>query len=149
LKERNRSMRTDESYTYEDNNGQPRSSGKFELFFFESAGSRTHLRFTRLGVVLILCFTVIPVLAIFTLFLYNRIPSSSEQINVNVRSSPSPDATPIRNVIIQAPRPQPLPKVHRAPLLPPPNLPAGPVDNMNEKLTPRQRLQGQPAKPPT
>jgi hypothetical protein len=107
----------EEQFTHNDN--QPYHLHKrFELFFFESVGNRNYLRFTQLAVILILCFTIIPLVTIFTLFLYSRASISSEQINVNVRSTAHPDATPLRNVIIQEPTPQPLPKVRRSSLLP-------------------------------
>lgn len=119
-------MQSDEQHTY--NNQSRRPNKRFELFFFETVGNRSYLRFTRLAVVLILCFTVIPIAAILTLFLYNQASINSEEINVNVRSAPRTNATPLRNVIIQTPTPQPVPKVHRQPLQPAPSLPALPPE---------------------
>lgn len=126
-------MQSDEQHTY-NNNQSRRPNKRFELFFFETVGNRSYLRFTRLAVVLILCFTVIPIAAILTLFLYNQASINSEQINVNVRSTASPGATPLQNVILQAPTPQPVPKVHRQPLQlaqSPPALPPEYSKNMN------------------
>ena len=145
-------MRPDEPYNY--NNRQlPHPHRKLELFFFETEGNRRYLRFTRLAVILILCLIVIPMIVIFTLFLYNRASTNSEQINVNVRSSPSPDATPLRNVIIQAPTPHPpSPKIHVQPLPAAPILPTVPPEsnrNMNEQPVPSQIPQHPPAKLPT
>ena len=141
-------MRPEERFTHKDN--QPyRPRRRLELFFFEIEGNRSYLRFTRLAVILILCFTVIPIAAILTLFLYNQASINSEQINVNVRSTASPDVTPLRNVIIQTPTPQPLPKVRQSPLLPPPALPSESIRNMNKQIAPSQTPQHQPAKPPT
>lgn len=145
-------MRPDEQYNHNDSH-QAHSPKKLELFFFESVGNRSYLRFTKLAVVLILCLTLVSLIGIFTLFLYNRASSSSEQINVNVRTIPSPNATPFRNVIIQAPTPQsPPPKIRMQPLLPAPTLPAMPLEsdrNMNEQLVPSRTPRNPEGKPPT
>src|SRR5205085_12490708 len=101
-------MRSDEYYN--NDSRQVRSPRKLELFFFETVGNRKYLRFTRLAVILILLLILIPLLALFTLFLYNRASTSSEQINVNVRSTANPSATPIKNIIIPMPTPQPPPR---------------------------------------
>jgi hypothetical protein len=145
-------MRPDEQYNHY-NSQQAHSSKKLELFFFETVGNRSYLRFTKLAVILILCLTLISLVGIFTLFLYNRASSSSEQINVNVRAIPSPTATPFRNVIIQAPPPQsPPPKMRMQPLLPAPTLPATPLEsdrNMNEQPVPGQTPLHPQGRPPT
>jgi hypothetical protein len=145
-------MRPDEQYNHSDSQ-QPHSPKKLELFFFETVGNRSYLRFTKLAVILILCLTLISLVGIFTLFVYNHASSSSEQINVNVRTIPSPSATPFRNVIIQAPPPQSTPpKIRMQPLLPTPAIPVTPLEsdrNMNEQSVPRQTPQYPQGKPPT
>ena len=68
----------------DDFNGLARHShrgSKFELFFYEQVGTRYYLRFTRLALVLVVCLTVIPILALFALFLTQR---HADLKNVNV-----------------------------------------------------------------
>jgi len=129
------------------NNSQSSRPGrKLELFFFETIGHHTYLRFTRLAVILILCIIVIPIIALFTLFLFNRGSSNSEQINVNVRSTPSIEMTPFQNVIKQAPTPKPFTGIHMQPLSPAPTLPVRPPEggrNPKERslsLPPQQKI---------
>jgi hypothetical protein len=61
--------------------------GRFELFFYERVGTRYYLRFTRLTLVLVVCLTVVPAVAIFALFLtQSRV--DLENVNINVRVAP-------------------------------------------------------------
>lgn len=60
---------------------------RFELFYFELVGTRYHLRFTRLALVLVVCLTVIPMVAIFALFVTNS-HVDLENVNINVRVEP-------------------------------------------------------------
>lgn len=61
--------------------------GRFELFFYEQIGTRYYLRVTRLALVLIVCLTVIPLLAISALF-YTRRHVDLENVNVNITVPP-------------------------------------------------------------
>lgn len=63
---------------------QPRRGGRFELFFYEQVGTRYYLRFTRLALVLVICLMVIPVVAIFALFL-TQSHADLKNVNVDVR----------------------------------------------------------------
>ena len=64
-------MRSDEHIVREEITPHRRGL-KLELFYYERVGSRSYLRITRLGIVLILIFTVLPVIALLSLFLLNR-----------------------------------------------------------------------------
>lgn len=68
---------------------QPQRSRRFELFFYEQeqGGTRYYLRFTRLALVLVVCLTAIPAVAIFALFL-TQSHADLENVNVNVRVAP-------------------------------------------------------------
>src|SRR5215216_3188315 len=56
---------------------------RFELFFCEQVGTRYYLRFTRLALALVVCLTVIPMLAIFALFV-TQSHADLENVNINV-----------------------------------------------------------------
>jgi hypothetical protein len=103
-----------------------------ELFYFEQIGSRSYLRITKLGLVLILLFTILPVIIIFSLFLFNR---STPMPNVDVTIKPmSTDNTSISPAIHQ-PTPPPALKVLRQPKAAqpsPPTLPSS-IRNINER----------------
>lgn len=60
---------------------------RFDLFFYEQVRTRYYLRFTRLVLILIVCLTVIPVVAIFALFL-TQSHTDLENVNINVRVAP-------------------------------------------------------------
>jgi hypothetical protein len=77
-----------------------------ELFYFEQVGSRSYLRITGLGLALILIFTVLPVVAILSLFLWNR---STPTPDVDVTIKPAPVAnTAMYPAIKQQPPDHPL-----------------------------------------
>ena len=107
-------MRPDEHDTHDDMRPRtPRRS--FELFFFESSadGRRTHLRFTRLGVTVILLLTIVPLIALLVIFLTSsRRPMPD--VNTNVRTLPASPYPAISPVIRPAPPPS-LPKSSRRP----------------------------------
>jgi hypothetical protein len=91
-----------------------RGRGGNGLFYFEDDRSRLSLRFTRLAVVLVVLFTVIPVSALFILFLSRTDPADTK-VDVNVRTlppvgvstSPRIQQPPPPKLKIQ--RPEPLP----------------------------------------
>jgi len=60
--------------------------GRVDLFFYEQVRTRYYLRFTQLVLILIVCLTVIPVAAIFALFLTKR--HTDQNVNINVRVAP-------------------------------------------------------------
>lgn len=103
-----------------------------ELFYFEQIGSRSYLRITRLGLVLILLFTVLPVIVIFSLFLFNQ---STPTPNVDVTIKPMPTANTSIYPTIQQPTPPPAPKALRQPQAARPSPPAlsSPIRNSNER----------------
>jgi hypothetical protein len=123
---------------FNDNDNQPsQRRGNLELFFVERIGNRSFLRFTRLGVILILCFTVLPLIAIFTIFLFQSNPSSLEQINANVPMTERPQINLNQNITKQVPPLPSPPKVRMQPLPPAPTPPALPPEydrNMNEEV---------------
>lgn len=82
------------------------------LFYFERIGARSHLRITRLGLVLILAFTILPVIALLSLFLLN---SSTPPPNVDVTVKPAPAANTSTYPVITQPPPPPAPKAVRQP----------------------------------
>jgi len=112
-------MKTDEQFTRLGARPHRGSEGN-RLFYFESVGSRLSLRFTRLAVILVVLFTVIPVSALFILFLSRADPADTK-VDVNVRTLPPVGALP-SPLIKQAPppklkirRPEPQPSVPSAP----------------------------------
>jgi hypothetical protein len=50
-------------------------------------GTRYYLRFTRLALILVVCLTVIPIVAIFALFI-TQSHADLENVNINVRVAP-------------------------------------------------------------
>lgn len=112
-------MKSDEPFTHPDAPSRPRRGGN-GLFYFEGVGPRLNLRFTRLAVALVVLFTVIPVSALFILFLSRADPAETK-VDVNVRTIPPASAlTP--PLIKQSPPPtqrirraEPLPSAPPAP----------------------------------
>src|ERR1041384_134464 len=87
---------------------------KLELFYFEQIGSRSYLRITRLGLILILLFTVLPVIVILSLFLINRsTPTPDVDIIIKPRQAENTSTYPT----IKQPSPPPTPKAVRQPTL--------------------------------
>lgn len=127
-----------------------RRSGRFGLFFYEQVGSRYYLRFTGLALFLIVCLTVVSIILIFSLFLWNR-TSSPENINVNI-TVPSPTPHNDEQPIIQpAPSAPKLPKVVRQPrpVMPTPQLPSAPAGNDSRPATPSPTPVPSAARTPT
>lgn len=112
-------MRSEEPFTRLGTRSH-RGRGGNGLFYFEDDGSRLTLRFTQLAVVLVVLFTVIPVSALFILFLSRADPADTK-VDVNVRMLP-PVGVSTSPLIHQPPppklkiqRPEPLPSVPSAP----------------------------------
>jgi hypothetical protein len=103
---------------------------KHSLYYYEQVGSRFYLRITRLGLVLILLFTVVPVIAILSLFLMNR---STPTPDVDVTVKPRPADNTSTYPAIKQPSPPPTQKAVRQPALKQPSPPvlATPPVNSN------------------
>jgi hypothetical protein len=102
---------------------------KLELFYFERVGSRSYLRFTRLGIILILLFTILPLIAILSLFLINRSTSTPDvDVTIKPRQADNTSTYPA----IKQPSPPPSQKAVRQPLqrkLSPPTLSTPPYNS--------------------
>lgn len=126
--------------------------GRFELFYHERVdsrvGSRYYLRFTRLALILVLCLTVIPCVAILTLY-YKQSRARPEDANVNIRVAPrAPDINP--RLIQPAPPATPPPKVGISPRVGEParQTRTAPTMNANAPPTPSPTPSPAPPKPP-
>jgi predicted secreted protein len=137
-----------------DVNGSSRRDAKrrrLELFFWEKDGTRYHLRFTRLALLLVVCLTVIPAAAIFAiLFTQSRV--DFEDVNVNIRTPPSAPRN-YGSLIIQTTTPPVMPAGPKAGRSPKPvepirQTPAAPNVNANRPSTPRPTPLPTPPKPP-
>jgi hypothetical protein len=130
--------------------GETRRRRKFELVFYEHIGTRYHLRFTRLALVLVVCLTVIPAAAIFAIF-FTQSRVDFEDVNVNIRTPPSAPRN-YGSPIIQSQPPPTLatPRVSRSPRggEPARQTPAAPNVNANAPPTPSPTLSPTPPKPP-
>ena len=130
----------------------PRRGGRFELFFYEQVGTRYYLRFTRLALLLIVCLTVIPMLAICALFVtQSRV--DLENVNINIRAHPGAPGNDVR-LIIQQPPPAPMPTLPKAGRSqrggePTRQTPAAPGVNANAPPTPSPTPSPTPPRPPT
>lgn len=104
----------------------------WELFYYEQVGSRSYLRITRLGLALILILTVIPVIALLSIFLLNQ---STPMPNVDVTIKPMPAANTSAYPTIHQPAPPPTPKALRQSKAAQPAPPAfpTPIRNGNER----------------
>src|SRR5829696_6328327 len=98
-------MRLDEYHNPTGSN--PHHRRRFELFFYEQVGTRYYLRFTRLALLLIVCLTVIPMVAICALF-FTESHADLENVNINIRSQSQAPGNDVR-LIIQQPPPAPMP----------------------------------------
>src|SRR5947209_17539671 len=124
---------------------------RFELFYFEQVGSRHHLRFTRLALILIVCLTVIPVMLLFALFL-SRQQSSPDNVNINI-VVPTPAPHDYSKPIIQPPSvpPPTPPKVSNRPgaSTATRQTPLAPNSNAGGSFTPSPTPSPSLARPPT
>jgi hypothetical protein len=82
---------------------ETRRGSRFELFFYEQVGARYYLRFTRLALLLVVCLTVIPMVAICALF-FTESHADLENVNINIRSHSQAPGNDVRQ-IIQPPPP--------------------------------------------
>lgn len=106
-------------------NTQPAHGGRSpRLFYFERAGQRARLRFTRLAVILLICLIVVPATTLFVLFLLRDDPAEMK-VDINVRTLPPLEA-PSPPLIIQPPTPPP----------PKPVTPRSPVPAPSPPITP-------------
>ena len=124
----------------------PNRRGGFELFFYEQVGARYYLRFTRLALFLIVCLTVVPMMLLFALFLWNR-NNKTENTNVNI-VIPTPTPRDYGKPIILPAPPAPVPpRVTRQPGagVPAQQIPPVPAGNDNRPPTPSPT----PARTPT
>jgi hypothetical protein len=128
-----------------------RRGGRFELFFYEQVGSRYYLRFTRLALILVVCLTVIPAVAILALFL-TQSHADLENVNINIRAAPREPGNyaPIIQPPPAAALPTP-PKAGRSPRVGEParQTPAAPTINANAPPTPSLTPSPTPPRPPS
>ncbi len=141
-------MRSSEQDIPEDH--QSRRGGRFELFFYEQVGTRYHLRFTRLALVLIVCLTVIPAAAIFALFV-TQSHADLENVNINVTvpsRTPGNYGAPI--VMPPPPTMPTTPNVNRVPRAGDSarQTPTTPAVNANAPPTPSPTPSPPPSRPP-
>ena len=144
-------MRPNEQSTPEKRD--PRRSGRFELFFYEydQVGTRYYLRFTRLALILVVCLTLIPAVAIFALFL-TQSHADPENVNINVRVAPREPGNYPQQLIKPPPAATPMtPKVGRSPRGGDParQTPAAPGLNTNVPPTPIPTQSPTPPRPPS
>lgn len=148
-------MRPDEYESLPEHNS--RRGGRFELFYYERVdssvgsrvGSRYYLRFTRLALILVVCLTVIPCVAILTLY-YKQSRARPEDVNINIRVAPrAPDINP--QLIRPAPPATPPPKVGIIPGVGEParQTPTAPTKNANAPPTPSPTPSPAPPRTPS
>ena len=145
-------MRPEERNVPEGSDHQHRR--RFELFFYEyePVRSRYHLRFTRLALLLIVCLTVIPMVAICALF-FTESHADLENVNINIRSQSQAPGNDVRLIIQPAP-PAPMPTLPKAGRSqrgeePARQTPTAPGLNANGAPTPSPTPSPTPPKPPT
>lgn len=108
----------------------------YDLYFIDHIGARSYLRFTRLGVIVILLLTIVPLVVILLLFI-TREPIG--KINVNITAPPATPFDPNKPVIKPVPPRSPtIFKPTRQPNIPAPTPPAlAPPDQSMDKLVPQ------------
>jgi hypothetical protein len=124
---------------------------RFELFFYEQVGTRYYLRFTRLALILVVCLTVIPAVALLAIFLTES-QADLENVNINIRVPPQSPGN-YGNLIVQPPpltMPTP-PRAGRSPRGSEParQTPAAPNVNANAPPTPSPTPSPSPPRPPS
>lgn len=132
--------------------GETRRGGRFVLFFYEydQVRSRYYLRFTRLALVLVVCLTVVPAVAIFALFVTNS-HVDLENVNINVRVEPRAPGNYGGPIVMPPPTTIATPpKVSRSPRggEPTRQTPAAPGSNANAPPTPSPTPSPTPPPPP-
>jgi hypothetical protein len=141
-------MRPDEYHN--PTGSETRRGGRFELFFYEQVGTRYYLRFTRLALLLIVCLTVIPMVAICALF-FTQSRVDVENVNINIRSQSQAPGNYGGPIIMPPPTNIPTPpKVSRSPRGGDParQTPAAPDLNANGPPTPSPTPSPTPPRPP-
>jgi hypothetical protein len=129
---------------------ESRRSSRFELFFYEQVGTRYYLRFTRLALILVVCLTVISMVAIFALFITNS-HADLENVNINVRVEPRAPGNYGGPIVMPPPTTIPTPpKASRSPRggEPARQTPAAPGSNANAPPTPSPTPSAMPPRPP-
>jgi hypothetical protein len=144
-------MRPDEYHNL--TGGETRRGGRFELFFYEQVGTRYYIRFTRLALLLVVCLTVIPMVAICALF-FTQSRVDLENVNINIRFQPGATGNDVRLIIQQPPPPAPMPTPPKAGRSqrsgePARQTPAAPGSNANAPPTPSPTPSPTPPRPPS
>ena len=116
------------------------------MFFLETFDGRTHLRFTRLGVIVILLLTIIPLIALLVLFLMNsRSPVLDVNTNIRTLPAPSPQTSPIiRAAPPASPRNRKQPQI----ITPAPPAPQVKGSNSNGRVAPEPTPRPLPSESP-
>lgn len=141
-------MRPDEYHNPTGND--TRRGGRFELFFFEQIGSRSYLRFTRLALLLVVCLTVIPMVAICALF-FTQSRVDLKNVNIDIRAQPGAPANYGGPIVMPPPTTMPAPpKAGRSQRggEPARQTPAAPGSNANAPATPSPTPSTRPPRPP-
>lgn len=130
--------------------GETRRGGRFELFFYEQVGTRYYLRFTRLALVLVVCLTVVPAVAIFALFVTNS-HADLENVNVNISVEPRAPGNYGGPIVMPPPTNIPTPPKVRSPRGGDParQTLAAPTVNANAPPTPSPTPSPTPPRPPS
>src|SRR5436853_2721522 len=105
---------------------------KLELFYYEQVGSRSYLRVTGLGLILVLILTVVPIIVLLSIFLLNQ---STPMPNVDVTIKPMPTANSSAYPTIHQPTPPPAPKAlqQSKAVQPVPPVLSSPIRDSNER----------------
>jgi hypothetical protein len=77
---------------------------RYSLLYVEQVGSRSYLRITRFGLILVLLFTVIPIIALLSLFLINR-STPTPDVDVTIKPMPTADTLPYPAIKLPSPPP--------------------------------------------
>ena len=122
------------------------------MFFYVRIGTRYYLRFTRLALLLVVCLTVIPMVAICALFITES-HADLENVNINIRSHPGAPGDDVRQIIQPPPAPMPMPTPPKAGRSqrggePARQTPAAPDLNVNAPPTPSPTPTPTPPRPP-
>lgn len=120
----------------------------FSLFYFERKGERTYLRFTRLGVALILLLTIVPLAVLFIFLLVNSRATPASDVNTNIRVLPASPPLVDKPVIKKAPPLRTPPKAGKQPAYSAPAPRPTHTPDDDRQLGPNQQPQP-PSKPPT
>lgn len=139
-------MRPDERHDPAEH-GPGRRAGRFRLIYFEQVGSRHHLRFTRLALLLIVCLVLIPILLLLALYL-SRKRSGPRDVDVDIVV---PTLAPHNYNKIQPAAPPPTPPKVRQPGAgaSPRQTPLAPNGSANGSFTPSPTPSPTLARPPT